>query len=38
VLATELERVSAETGDVTVRVDDRHELRGESLARVLRCV
>jgi DNA polymerase III subunit epsilon len=38
VLATELKRVSAETGDVAVRVDDRHELRAESLARVLRWV
>jgi DNA polymerase-3 subunit epsilon len=38
VLATELKRVSAETGDVAVRVDDRHELRAESLARLLRWV
>jgi len=38
VLATELKRVRAETGDVVVRIDDRHELRGESLARVIRWV
>jgi len=38
VLATEMKRVHAETGDMVVRVDGRHELRGESLARVLRWV
>jgi DNA polymerase-3 subunit epsilon len=38
VLSTELKRVSAETGDVAVRVDERHELRGEALSRILRWV
>ena len=38
VLATELKRVCAETGEGVVRVNERQELRGESLARVLRWV
>lgn len=38
VLSTELKRVHAETGDVAVRVDERHVLRGEWLARLLRWV
>jgi DNA polymerase-3 subunit epsilon len=38
VLATELKRVMAETGDVQVRLNAKTELRGEALARVLRWV
>ena len=38
VLATELKRVMAETGEVEVRLSDRKSLRDEALARVLRWV